>query len=164
MDSFWGSSRTRALLLIMLLAEAAVTLHAQRPTGAIRLEVKDPSGSAMEASGRLHSFESGSDRSFKTNAQGVSTFQNLPYGRYRLEISKAGFATESELVEVETAAPIVRTIKLALAPQASEIDVVAATPLPGTDLAIDDIPKPVQTATAHDIEQSGALDLSDLLN
>jgi outer membrane receptor protein involved in Fe transport len=148
----------------MLLAEAAVTLHAQRPTGEIRLEVKDPSGVAMEAIGRLHSFEAGSDRSFKTNAQGVSTFQKLPYGRYRLEISKAGFATESELVDVESATPVLRAVTLALAPQASEIDVVAATPLPGTDLAIDDIPTPVQTATAHDIEQSGALDLSDLLN
>ncbi len=40
---------------------------------------------------------------------------------------------------------------------------VAATPLPGTDIPLDEIPAPVQTATARDLEQTGALDLSDLL-
>jgi outer membrane cobalamin receptor len=36
--------------------------------------------------------------------------------------------------------------------------------LPGTDLPLDEVPAPVQTATARDLEQTGALDLSDLLN
>ena len=48
--------------------------------------------------------------------------------------------------------------------QASKIDVVAPTALPGTDLALDEIPAPVQTASARDLQQSGSLDLSDLLN
>ena len=60
--------------------------------------------------------------------------------------------------------PVSRTVTLPLATQASRIDVVAATPLPGTDLPLDEIPAPVQTASARDLEQSGALDLSDLLN
>ena len=59
---------------------------------------------------------------------------------------------------------MLRSLILALAPQASRVDVVAATPLPGTDLPLDEIPAPVQTATARDLEQSGSLDLSDLLN
>src|SRR5580704_15403377 len=42
--------------------------------------------------------------------------------------------------------------------------VIAATPLPGVSLSLDEIPAPVQTALASDILQSGALDLSDFLN
>ena len=68
------------------------------------------------------------------------------------------------LIDVQSGTPVSRTITLALAAQASRIDVVAATPLAGTDLALDEIPAPVQTATARDIEQSGSLDLADLLN
>ncbi|MES1254537.1 MAG: TonB-dependent receptor [Acidobacteriota bacterium] len=45
-----------------------------------------------------------------------------------------------------------------------QIEVIAATPLPGLDLRLEEIPAPVQTAIARDIEESGALDLSDFLN
>ena len=100
----------------------------------------------------------------ETDAQGAYTFSNLPTGRYRLEVGKEGFATQSVLVDVRSGASVSRTLTLALAAQAARIDVVAATPLPGTDLAIDQIPAPVQTASARDLERSGALDLSDLLN
>jgi outer membrane receptor protein involved in Fe transport len=91
-------------------------------------------------------------------------FQGLPYGRYRLEISKSGFATQSKLINVQSETPVPRIVRMALAPQASKIDVVAPTALPGTDLALDEIPAPVQTATARDLQQSGSLDLADLLN
>ncbi len=142
----------------------AGALRAQQPTGEIRLSVKDPSANAMEASGRLQSLGAKVDRLFQTDPQGSYTFQDLPYGRYRLEVSRSGFATQSVLIDVRSPAPVSRTITLALAAQASRIDVVAATPLPGTDLALDEIPAPVQTASARDLEQSGSLDLSDLLN
>ena len=46
----------------------------------------------------------------------------------------------------------------------AQIDVVATTPLPGSDLSLKEIPAQVQTANKEDIEASGALDLADLLN
>ncbi len=143
---------------------ASVLLAGQSQTGEIRVQVKDSSGAAMEASGKLDSVASKTDISFQTDSQGTYTFSNLPSGRYRLEVSKVGFATESILIDVQPGTPVSRTVTLALATQASRIDVVAATPLPGTDLPLDEIPAPVQTASARDLEQSGALDLSDLLN
>lgn len=139
-------------------------LQAQPPAGTIRLEVKDPSGAAVQASGRLQGLAGGVDRSFHTDARGAYAFESLPYGRYRLEVSKSGFATQSVLIDVQSSTPISRSITLALAAQASRIDVVAATPLPGTDLAIDEIPTPVQTASARNLERSGSLDLADLMN
>ncbi len=154
---------TRLVLSFLMLPGAAV-LDAQRPTGEIRLHIKDPSEAAVEASGRLQSLADRLEQSFHTDRRGMYTFASLPYGRYRLEVSKRGFATQSVLIDVQSETPISRTITLALAAQASRIDVVAATPLAGTDVALDEIPTPVQTATAHDIEQSGSLDLADLLN
>ena len=46
----------------------------------------------------------------------------------------------------------------------SKVDVVATTPLAGTDLSTNQIAGPVQTATAADVENSGALDLADFMN
>ena len=53
---------------------------------------------------------------------------------------------------------------MTLAGAATKVDVVATTPLPGIDLALDAVPAPVQTATEADIGNSGALDLADFMN
>ena len=154
----------KAVLRQLPLFLMSVLLCGQSQTGEIRIQVQDTAGLAMEASGKLESLVSKADLSFKTDSQGVYTFANLSPGRYRLDVSKIGFATQSVLIDVESGKPVSRTVMMVLATQASRIDVVAATPLPGTDLPIDQIPAPVQTASARDLQQSGALDLSDLLN
>src|SRR5262245_60253438 len=43
------------------------------------------------------------------------------------------------------------------------VTVIEAAPLPGLDLPLEKIPAPVQTASAQDIERSGALDVSSFL-
>ena len=116
------------------------------------------------SSGKLESIAGGAARDFQTDAQGMIVLGNLPLGRYRLEISKTGFTTQSVVIDVQSATPVSRTVTMALGAQTSKVDVVAATPLAGTDLAIDQIAAPVQTATAADIANSGALDLGDFMN
>lgn len=118
----------------------------------------------MAASGRLENLAGGAGRSFQTDSDGVYVFRGLPAGHYRLEVMKTGFATASAIIEAQASTPVSQTVTLALAAQAARIDVVAATPLPGTNLPLDQIPAPVQTASGRDLEQTGALDLSDLLN
>ncbi|MEO7652062.1 MAG: carboxypeptidase regulatory-like domain-containing protein, partial [Bryobacteraceae bacterium] len=142
-----------------------LTLEAQRNNGEIRLTVQDPSGAAMEASVKLQNLSTRVHRRAPTDAQGTQTLAGLPYGRYRLEVSKEGFATQSVLVDVQSGTPVLRTISMALgsAPHSS-ITVVGSTPLPGTGLSLGEIAAPVQTAAQIDIEKSGALDLSDFLN
>ncbi|MEQ1912979.1 MAG: Plug domain-containing protein, partial [Vicinamibacterales bacterium] len=44
------------------------------------------------------------------------------------------------------------------------VDVIAAAPLPGLELTLDQLPSPVQVATDKDIDASGALDVADFLN
>ena len=166
MNSLLAPSGRSALSLLLVLAAAlGHSLQAQSASGEIRLQVKDPSGAGVEATGVLRNLNSGADQTFRTDANGAYNLQNLPASRYTLQISRDGFATQSIRVDVKSGtAPVVRAVTLALLSQANSVDVVAVTPLPGTDLSRDQIPSPVQTATAKDLENSGALDLSDLLN
>ncbi len=85
-------------------------------------------------------------------------------GKYRLSVSSAGFAAQALDIDVRDSAPIARTVTLGIASHATSIDVVAVTPLPGSDLSRDQIASPVQTASSEDLQRSGSLDLSDLLN
>jgi len=134
-------------------------------TGEIHLSVADPSGAAMEASGRLQKLPAGTDRAFQTDPQGSYTFSGVVYGRYRLEVSRIGYATQAVLLDVDSATPVSRTVTLALGPTpTSTVTVVATTPLAGVDLEVGQIAAPVQTANQLDIENSAALDLSTFLN
>jgi len=156
--------RRHACAAAAALSFAALTLFGQSPEGEIRVQVKDPSGAAMEVSGKMESLPSGMTRSFRTDAQGTYTLVRLPFGRYRLEVSKDGFATQTALIDVQSATPVSRTFTMALSSQTSKVDVVATTPLAGTDLAPYQIAGPIQTATAADLANSGGLDLADFMN
>ncbi|MBV8818234.1 MAG: TonB-dependent receptor [Acidobacteriaceae bacterium] len=139
-------------------------LNAQHPTGEIRLEVKDQSGAVMQISGTLQDLASGTIRRFQTDSEGRAALTKLPYARYRVQVSREGFVQQTMLIEVKTASPISRTVTMKLGTSATSLEVVASTPLPGADVTSQQIAAPVQTLSAHDVEQSGALDLSDLLN
>ncbi len=142
----------------------ACLLNAQPPSGELRVQVNDPTGAPIEASGRLESLGAGMARDFKTDQQGTAVLENLPFGRYRLQISKSGFTTQTITIHVQSSAPITRVVSMEIGAQSARVDVVSETPLAGTDLNIDQIAAPVQTASAADIENSGALDLGDFLN
>jgi outer membrane receptor protein involved in Fe transport len=141
-----------------------ILLPAQSLAGEIRLEVKDPSGAAMQVSGRLENLRTGTSRSFQTGSNGKFTLGGLSFGRYRLEVSGPGFATRSLLVDVQSNNPISRTITMALGVESARVDVVASTPLAGSNLSLQEMAGPVQTATGQDLNNSGSLDLSDFLN
>jgi len=158
--------RYRAQLRLAIFATLLlpIQLCAQGSNGEIRLEVKDPSGAAMQASGRLENLQSGAARSFQTDANGKLTFAELSVGRYRLEVSGQGFVTQSLLVDVQSSTPVSRTITMAIGVESARVDVIAATPLAGSNLSLQEMPGPVQTATAEDLNNSGSLDLSNFLN
>ena len=104
------------------------------------------------------------ERRAETDVLGRTTFLNLPPGRYQLEVSKAGFNTQSLVIDVVPGSAVSRNVTMVVGALSSQVDVIATTPLPGVDLARDQIPAVVQTATAADLEQSGATDLSDFMN
>src|SRR5436190_11650178 len=91
---------------------AAVSLAAPLLLGAgeIRLQVNDPSGSAMQASGKLRSLANGTERSFRTDHRGAHTLAGLALGRYRVDLSASGFATQSLSIDVPNDVPVPLTV------------------------------------------------------
>jgi len=143
---------------------AAALLLCQTPQGQIRLQVKDPSGAPVEAAGKLEAVSGGMARDFHTDSNGAAVLTNLPFGPYRLIVSKAGFATQSLNIAVQSGSPVIRVVSLQIGAQATRVDVVDTTPLPGMNLPLNEIPAPVQTASETDIRNSAALELGDLMN
>jgi outer membrane receptor protein involved in Fe transport len=143
---------------------ACMSLSAQSPAGEIRIDVRDSSGAAMQAAGKIDNTRAGVHRDFQTDAQGHYALTGLAYGQYRLELSNEGFGTQVVSIDVESARPISRTITLTPAGTHTRVDVVSVAPLAGGEVPISSIPRPVQTATSDDIEKVAALDLADLLN
>lgn len=167
MTIFRGNASRITTALWCLLAGGFSSLqgvHAQRPTGEIRIEVKDPSGAAVASSGKLENLSSGTVQRFETDVQGIQTFTALSFGRYRLEVTSAGFTRQSTVIDVESATLVSRTVTLQLSVQAVRVDVVGTTPLAGTNLTATEIPLPVQAGNQRDIDNSAALELSDFIN
>jgi outer membrane receptor protein involved in Fe transport len=158
------------LLLLTVFLSLSIAAQAQpgarttQSLGELRLEVKDPSGKALEAAGKLDNLATGVSNGFQTDSQGKHTFERLAYGRYHLEVTREGFATQSMLINVQSNETVTRAVILALSSLAYKSDVIATTPLPGVDLEPNEVPTPVQAATKRDIEMSGAINLSDFLN
>ena len=149
-------------LLVLLLWCGSLT--AQSAAGQLLVEIKDPSGAAVRAAGTLKNLATGASIPFRTDSQGSYKFLRLAPGGYQLRVSKAGFAAQSFDIEVQSGATISRTITLELARAASQVNVVAATPLTGTELTLDQVAGAVQTATTDDVNNSGALELGDFMN
>lgn len=154
---------TRLMLLALVLFTTSVLAQNQN-SGALRLETKDPAGNSVRATIMLENLATGVSRNLQTETQGQAALQNLPFGRYRLTVTAQGFATQTLLIEIQTATPVSRTLTLAVGGLAFQVDVVAATPLPGSSLSADEIAAPVQGAPANDLQASHSLDLADFLN
>jgi len=116
------SITARAGCLAALLL-SSLTLFGQLQTGEIRLEVKDQSGTAMEATGMLESLSAGVRRTYQTDGQGAHTFGSLPFGRYRLEVGHTGFAKQELLIEVRSAVPVPKVVTLAVTAAEATVEV-----------------------------------------
>lgn len=87
----------------------------QSSTGEIRLQVKDASGAGAEASGSIQGLATGVHRDFRTDAQGMHTFTAIPFGVYRIEVLRQGFAPQSIHVDVHSEVPVRQTVTLSVA-------------------------------------------------
>jgi len=112
---------TLAVVLAGFLSSLA--LRGQLQTGEIRLEVRDQSGAPMQATGALESLSAGVRRTYTTDAQGAHTFGALPFGRYRLLVTRSGFAPQQILIEVRSAIPVVQPVTLLVASSETTVEV-----------------------------------------
>src|SRR6516165_5384843 len=108
---------------LTLVALAVAPAAAQHERGEIRLEVRDPHGGGLVASVDLVSEANQLHRSFMTGQDGGYAARGLPFGRYNLRVTHAGFLSSEQLVEVHSEVPLNISVILSLAPAQSTINV-----------------------------------------
>jgi hypothetical protein len=119
--------RHPALLCALLLF--ALPLSSQSNTGELRLTVTDPGGLGVKSTVELVSEANQYRNTFSTDVRGTLSAKRLPYGIYEVEIQAPAFATVSESVEIRSALPLNRMIRLKLASVSASVKVSAAATL-----------------------------------
>src|SRR5438552_3370922 len=104
-------SSLRFLWILQLLTPG---LPGQQSTGELRLLINDPAGGVMPAQGELRNQSAGFRLTFQADPNGRYTARRLPFGRYRLELARDGFATVTEVVEIRSEIPLEHTVVLPL--------------------------------------------------
>src|SRR6266851_4112946 len=72
----------------------------QSNTGELRLTVTDPAGLPVQSAVELVSDANQLRQSLETDPEGTLVAKRLPFGRYRIEVSRIGFATFVDLVDI----------------------------------------------------------------
>jgi hypothetical protein len=98
-------------------------MFAQSTTGELRLTVTDPAGLGLKGTVELVSRGVGYNETLTTDDQGKLDAERLPYGIYQMQIVAKGFATAVDPVEIRSALPLDRTIKLQVASVSESVKV-----------------------------------------
>ncbi|WP_213806088.1 TonB-dependent receptor [Granulicella sp. dw_53] len=132
-------------------------------TGEIRIHVKDPSGHPVQAQGTLFGPTAGRSRNVEIAPDGSANVPDLPFGRYQLRVTQSGFSPQTINFQVQSSTPLKREILLSLPGVSTTVTVIASNPIGTLDVPISDVPVPVQTLTSQTIEDTNAIDLTDVL-
>ncbi|MFN9431732.1 MAG: hypothetical protein ACK6DX_16505, partial [Acidobacteriota bacterium] len=124
----------------------------------LKLNAKDPAGARLAATATLIEVRTGYRQTFIL----PRTLSSLTPGRYRLEVTASGFAAEAR--DLDLTQDLALDLTLSIRPAGFRIDVTSTAPLPGVERSLEEVPIPLRTATAQDIENSSALNLPDFLN
>jgi hypothetical protein len=107
----------------------AIPMLSQSTAGELRLTVTDPTGSALVSTVQLVSQGNEYRNTFTSDDQGNVDAKRLPYGIYQIQIQAKGFAEDSESVEIRSAIPRDRTIRLKLGSVSASVKVSASDTL-----------------------------------
>jgi TonB-dependent receptor-like protein/carboxypeptidase family protein len=77
----------------------------QANTGELRLTVTDATGAALPGPVEVVSQANEVHQKLDTDALGVLVLRRLPFGSYRIVVSRTGFADASQIVEIRSALP-----------------------------------------------------------
>jgi len=119
-----NNSRAKKALIAVLLW--ALPLLAQSNTGELRLSVTDPAGLGLRSTVELVSQGNEYRHTFTTDDHGYLDAKRLNYGIYRAQIRAPGFAQASESIEIRSALPLDRTIRLKVASVSESVNVSAS--------------------------------------
>jgi hypothetical protein len=100
-----------------------LSLCAQSTAGELRLTVADPTGSSLRSEVELVSQGNEYRQTLSTDDHGNLDVKRLPYGIYQIQIVMHGFAPVSERIEIRSALPVDRTIRLKIASVSDSVNV-----------------------------------------
>src|SRR6202140_953646 len=101
----------------------AVPLFAQSNSGELRLKVTDPSGFGVKSSVQLVSEVNQVRKTLVTDEAGNLVAKLLPFGVYRLEVQREGFAPFSDSIEIRSVIPAEYHVTLRIAPMSTSVTV-----------------------------------------
>jgi TonB-dependent Receptor Plug Domain len=115
--------------LIMVVFLSTLPMLGQSFTGELRLTVTDPSGLGVKSTVQLISEANQYHYTFTTDDRGRLEAKRLPYGIYQVQIEAPAFARVSEPVEIRSALPVDRMIRLKVAIVSESLKVTASATL-----------------------------------
>jgi len=110
----------RSLLVFLFWA---IPLLAQSNSGELRLKVTDPDGFGVKSSVQLVSEVNQLRKSLLTDEGGNLVAKLLPFGLYRLEVQREGFAPFSDSIEIRSAIPAEYHVTLRITPLSTSVTV-----------------------------------------
>jgi outer membrane receptor protein involved in Fe transport len=159
-----------AVLSLLLIAPSTIASFGQTSggntppnTGEIRIHVQDPAGRAVQAHGILIGPSGGRSRSVEGASDGSLVLSDVAVGRYQLQLTHAGFSPANIEMQVQSAKPVTRQITLRVGGPTTTVTVIASTPIGIPDIPASDVPVPIQGMSARLIEDTNAIDLTDVL-
>jgi hypothetical protein len=96
---------------------------AQRDRGELQIEVHDPQGAALNASGELVSEGNQFHLDFTVGDDGRYIAQDLAFGVYRVSVSHTGFVSAVQAVEIRSIVPQHLSLVLGLKPVETQVQV-----------------------------------------
>jgi hypothetical protein len=118
--------------LLGLLCACSLSAAAQQERGELQIEVHDPHGATLNASGELVSQGNQFHLNFQTGDDGRYIAQGLAFGVYRVSLNYAGFSPATQLVEIRSIVPRHLSVTLGLKPVETQLQVTDAGTLVDT--------------------------------
>lgn len=107
---------SRTFWILVWAAACALALIAQSDTGELRLKVTDQAGLPIPASVEIVSQVNQVRQKLEASVEGTLVVKRLPFGVFRVQVARAGFAPLSELVEIRSSLPKELRVTLGVAP------------------------------------------------
>jgi len=109
----------------VLAAAIVMAPFGQTATGDLRVVIADAQGMPVECGVEIVSAANQFRETLATDAAGVAVARRLPFGSYRVVVTREGFAPFSARVDVASALPTDFHVTLALAPVQTQVTVTA---------------------------------------
>src|SRR5260221_2727948 len=119
----------RIIGLISCVWFSALPAAAQRDRGELQIEVHDPQGAILNASGELVSEGNQFHLNFTIGDDGRYLAQNLAFGLYRVSVYHSGFVPAVQLVEIRSMVPQHLSLTLGLKPIETQLQIITTQTL-----------------------------------